>query len=146
MLEGEDQTKAVFCKYFLQIRELTLWGSPSPWWDKASDYKLCENGSKEDRYSRSLPPPTPHGLVFMLSLSGSQYWLHINHLGEVLENTHAWSHTKLIKSESLGHRVQIPVYFRSFAGDSKVHGSEKAQVNVDYETLCNYPVNLCLIR
>lgn len=60
-------------------------------------------------------------LVFMLSLRGSQYWLHIHHLGKVLENTHAWSHTESIVSESLGGGVQMPVYFRSFLHYSHGH-------------------------
>lgn len=73
----------------------------------------------------------------MLSLSGSQYWLHIHHLGKVLGNTYAWTHTKPIKSESLGGGSQILIYFRSFPVILMSTGSERAQVYVDYETLRN---------
>lgn len=95
------------------------------------------------RVPPSAPPPW---LIFLMSLSGSQGWWPFTHLGSLSENTHAWSHVKPIKSESLGSGVQMLVYFRSFPGILMSTGCKKAQSSVDYETLCNYPVNLCLAR
>lgn len=61
---------------------------------------------------------------------------------EGLENTQAWSQTKPITSQFLEGGAQM----LAFQVILNVTGSEKAQDYVEYETLGNFPVNICLIR
>ena len=82
--------------------------------DTASDYKLSENGSSREIDTQGA------WLAIMQSCSAAQCWLPFNHLGNILENTRAWSHTEPMKSESLGGGAQMSVYFRSSPGDSNV--------------------------
>ena len=87
--------------------------------DTASDYKLSENGSSREIDTQGA------WLAIMQSCSAAQCWLPFNHLGNILENTRAWSHTEPMKSEAL------QVILMSLR-------SEKAQCDVDYKSLCNY--------
>ena len=82
--------------------------------DKVSDCKLSENES-----SRGIDTQGAW-LTIMQSCSASHCWLPFSHLGNILENTRAWSHTIPMKSESLGGGAHMSVYFRSSPGDSNV--------------------------
>lgn len=89
MLEGEAHAKKSSLSTSYRSRDSSCRG-PQALCEIKQVTKLGENGNLRRVIFRVIP----QWLVFMLSLSGSQYWLHIHHLGKVLENTHAWSHTK----------------------------------------------------